>query len=295
MTPIILSELQMHLSQALGKTIGPLEFHPVGGGCIHESGILSSASSDFRAFLKWNSAEHLASFEAEADGLSALAAPQVIRVPRPLLPPGTLGDHAYLLMEVIALQPPVKRAHSERQLGQQLAALHRQTGETFGWPRHNVIGDTPQINIPEDDWLTFFREHRLRFQIDRARGRGLLLSNADTLLERLEEFFASHTPAPSLLHGDLWSGNVGYDETGAPVLVDPAVYHGDRETDLAFTTMFGGFSQTFYEAYQEAYPLDQGHARRRDLYNLYHLLNHYNLFGGHYGSAAEQRIAALLT
>ena len=286
-----MESLLQHVSELLGSR-GGLRFQAVAGGCINTTGIITDAHGN-RHFLKVHDANRLPNFEAEAAGLEAIANTEKIRVPNPIHS-GTILEKALLVMEALDLQSPKDRDHSERQLGENLAALHRTTAECYGWDRNNVIGDTPQQNTYESDWLTFFREHRLRYQIELAATRGLVLPKAAQLLDQLHHFFQSYQPAPSLLHGDLWNGNVAYDENGTPVLYDPAVYYGDRETDIAFTEMFGGLGTAFYQGYHEAYPLDSGYTTRRPLYNLYHVINHYNLFGGHYGSQAKEIVSQLL-
>jgi fructosamine-3-kinase len=153
---------------------------------------------------------------------------------------------------------------------------HRRPGPRFGWPRDNYIGATPQANAWCDDWAEFWRERRLRPQLEQARSKGFDLGKI-----ALEDLLIKHQPEPALLHGDLWSGNAGFTAEG-PVVFDPAVYYGDREADLAMTELFGGFPREFYDAYNEAWPLEAGYAQRKHLYNLYHLLNHLNLFGGGY-------------
>jgi fructosamine-3-kinase len=162
-------------------------------------------------------------------------------------------------------------------MGRMLAALHRNTSERFGWASDNWIGLSPQANGWSEDWIGFWRERRLLPQLERAG----LVSKAAPLLERLAGFFPGHRPVPSLLHGDLWRGNAGFTPEGA-VIFDPAVYYGDREADLAMSELFGGFPRAFYAAYEDAWPLDSGYAQRKNLYNLYHLLNHLNLFGSGY-------------
>jgi len=180
-------------------------------------------------------------------------------------------------------------------LGCALAELHRVAqGEPYGWARDNFIGATPQVNGWLDDWAVLFRDRRLAPQLARASRAGYRLRDADALLAAVRHLLATHRPQPSLLHGDLWSGNAGVLATGAPAIFDPAVYVGDREADLAMTRLFGGFDASFYRAYEEAWPLAPGHEARRDLYNLYHVLNHLNLFGASYLARAEQMIARLL-
>lgn len=154
-----------------------------------------------------------------------------------------------------------------------LAAAHRQPAPHFGWARDNYIGSTLQKNAWCDDWAQFWRERRMRPQLEMA--------GFDVDVGALDQWLENHKPQPSLLHGDLWSGNVGFTQTG-PVVFDPAVYYGDREADLAMTELFGGFPREFYQAYDEAFPLAEGYDKRKHLYNLYHLLNHLNLFGRGY-------------
>jgi fructosamine-3-kinase len=201
--------------------------------------------------------------DAEADGLRALGA--VVRVPRIL-------EHGadFIVLEKLDL----KRSGDWAAMGRMLAKLHRSHGERFGWHRDNFIGLSPQLNKWTDEWAEFFAEQRLKPQIERAKQYAIELPDVRKLL-------ADHEPKPSLLHGDLWAGNAGFIEEG-PVLFDPAVYYGDREADLAMTELFGGFPEDFYSSYQKEFPLEEGYERRKHLYNLYHLLNHLNIFGGGY-------------
>jgi fructosamine-3-kinase len=183
------------------------------------------------------------------------------------------------------------------QFGAQLAKLHRVYSTNFGWLMDNTIGVTPQVNTPNLDWVAFWREHRLNFQLRLAQGNGYggaLQSKGQHLSEVFPELFANYSPRASLLHGDLWGGNHDVDIEGNPVIYDPAVYYGDREADLAMTELFGGFGNMFYRAYNEHYPLDEGYRVRKNLYNLYHILNHLNLFGGGYGVQAVQMMESIL-
>jgi len=182
-------------------------------------------------------------------------------------------------------------------LGEQLATLHRRTGKAFGFTQDNFIGSSPQRNTWNNDWISFWREERLGFQLELAAENGYggkLQSLGEDLLEALPAFFEGYAPAPSLLHGDLWSGNHAFLADGTPTIFDPAVYYGDRECDLAMTELFGGYTANFYAAYRAAWPLHEGYGLRRDLYNLYHILNHANLFGGGYANQAEQMMRTLL-
>jgi len=208
---------------------------------------------------------------------------------------GTAADHAYLALEWIELGDTSPAAAGR--LGKQLASQHGIRAAQFGWHRDNTIGSTPQINAWTPDWVKFFRERRLGFQLELARANGhggRLQQRGMRLLDHVQQFFATYRVEASLLHGDLWGGNWGVDATGVPLMFDPAVYYGDREADLAMTRLFGGFGNAFYTAYHSNWPLDQAAGSRRDLYNLYHVLNHANLFGGEYAGQALSMIDHLL-
>ena len=233
-------------------------------------------------------------FEAEAAGLEALRLADAVRVPR-ALSVGAQAGTAWLALEWI--QSGALSRATDSLLGEQLARQHRSSQPAFGWNRNNTIGSTPQLNDWEDSWVAFFRDRRLQFQLSLAEQNGYggrLQKRGGALLARLDEFFSSYRPLPSLLHGDLWGGNRIADERGQPVIFDPAVYYGDREADLAMTRLFGGFGAGFYSAYEGAWALDAGAAARVDLYNLYHVLNHLNLFGGGYLGQATAMIDSLL-
>jgi fructosamine-3-kinase len=264
----------------------------VGGGSINECVRWNSGHGPL--FVKLGPASSVELFAAEADGLCELARPSAMRLPH-VLGIGTVRDHAFLALEWIDFGPR-GRGGSERRLGELLARQHRVVERRFGWYRDNAIGATPQHNEWTDDWLEFFARHRLGFQLDlaeRAGHGGRWLEQGRRLCERLDAFFDGYRPQPSLLHGDLWGGNWAADTAGEPVLFDPATYYGDREADLAMTHLFGGFGRDFYDAYHSTWPLDPGAGTRRDLYNLYHVLNHLNLFGGGYRAQAEAMIGRL--
>ena len=196
------------------------------------------------------------------------------------------------------IEPGPGGAACERRLGEGLAALHTVTAPRYGFRHNNTIGRTPQANEWCADWIEFFRERRLRPQLVLGEQRGFprrLCARAARLLEALPALLAGHRPRASLLHGDLWGGNWLASTAGEPVLFDPAVYYGDRETDLAMTRLFGGFGPAFYRAYESAAPLPAGAALRAELYNLYHVLNHANLFGGGYAASAQLLIDRLLS
>ncbi len=286
------SSIAAAISEATGSTFTVTAQRRLGGGCINSAMLLEGG--DRRYFVKLNDPAAEEMFAAEADGLRELAQAHAIRVPAPLCH-GVTPAAAYLVLEFI--DAGRTSAESSVLLGRQLAALHRCENTRFGWHRHNTIGSTPQRNSASESWLEFWRTQRLGFQLELAarRGhRGALQRQGEELLAHLDRLLGDHAPTPSLLHGDLWSGNTMVDREGRPVLIDPAVYYGDREADLAMTELFGGFSERFYAAYREAYPLDEGYQLRKTLYNLYHVLNHLNLFGGGYGAQAETMIGTLL-
>ncbi len=252
---------------------------PAAGGCIHDCYRVRIGGEP--RFLKTNSADHEQAFAAEADGLRALQSGG-LRVPAPL-GQGVAGGRAYLLLEYLEL----RNTGDFAALGRMLAHAHKQAGPRFGWHRDNYIGATPQANGWCDDWAQFWWKRRLQPQLELARRNGFEVeAPAPDILD-------GHYPQPSLLHGDLWSGNAGFTAAG-PVVFDPAVYYGDRETDLAMTELFGGFPADFYRAYEKAFPLDESYEKRKPLYNLYHLLNHLNLFGGGYLPQVKATLRLLL-
>jgi len=232
-------------------------------------------------------------FAAEADGLAELSKAGAVRVPR-VIATGHSGALVFLALEWLSFEAP--GAVTESQFGEQLAEMHHASKQRYGWHRDNTIGLTPQLNAWNDDWLGFFRECRLGYQLQLAAENGFgrdLRDRGARLLKRLPIYFDYEAPLPSLLHGDLWGGNWGCSE-GLPVIFDPAVYYGDRETDIAMTRLFGGFGQAFYEAYESSWPLQSGHQDRAKLYQLYHVLNHLNLFGSAYLGRAKDLIDELL-
>lgn len=272
------------VAEVAGIRPGLRQVESAGGGCINQA-LVAADSDGRRYFIKYNRADLAGMFAAESEGLQEIEACGAIRVPHPLCH-GVAGMHAFLLLEYL----PLSARGDAAELGRQLASMHRHTAERFGWRRDNTIGATPQANAWQDDWTGFWREQRLRPQFERAACNAApqhLLAQGRNLLAALDELLAGHRPQASLLHGDLWAGNHAYWQ-GRPVLIDPAVYYGDRETDLAMSALFGGFPPDFYAAYQAAWPLAPGYERRRVLYNLYHVLNHFNLFGGSYAGQASR-------
>jgi fructosamine-3-kinase len=285
------SAIARHLTDVTGERFGPGQPRGLGGGCINTAVKLEDGHRAF--FVKLNRAALLDMFEAEEQGLREMAATGTIRVPQPVCS-GTAGGQAYLVMEYVEMGG--SRGDGAGTAGRQLAAMHRHTRQRFGWDRDNTIGSTPQPNDPDPDWVRFWRERRLGFQLElagRNGHRGDLQRRGEALLDRFPALM-EHAPVPSLMHGDLWGGNIAYTADGEPVVFDPAVYYGDREADLAMTELFGSFGARFYEAYNEAWPLDAGYRVRKTLYNLYHVLNHLNLFGGGYLGQARGMIDRLL-
>lgn len=296
----------------------------VGGGCIHSGWCLQlEGDGGPRLFAKTSPRSSLPLLEAEAEGLAALAIAAEgsgLQVPQPLAL-GVAGDRALLVLPWLECRPAA--GGDWERLGQGLARMHRASleracapgdrSDAHGWWRDNWIGSGPQPNGWCEAWSRFFAERRLAPQAERLAQRGERLPGMEELLQRLPQLLHGHQPPPCLVHGDLWSGNVmaglraapkadsqglGSEsqqaEAGAGALFDPAVHRGDREVDLAMARLFGGFPSAFFAGYDTVWPLPKDHGSRVDLYNLYHLLNHANLFGGGYCEQARQAIARCL-
>ena len=284
-------KLSEQISQASGDKFIVTNSSNMSGGDINHAVRLTDGNSNW--FVKLNRADMLYMFEAESEGLAAMADTNSIRVPKPLCT-GVLDGQSYIVMESLAMGRSGAKGHSLA--GEQLAEMHRSSSGTFGWHRDNTIGATHQPNKPASSWIEFWRDQRLGFQLELGARHGYgrqLQSTGDKLLGSFHQLI-DHDPQPSLIHGDLWGGNLSFDENGQPVIYDPATYYGDREADLAMTELFGGFGSSFYAAYQEAWPLDSGYAARKTLYNLYHILNHLNMFGGGYLGQAMGMMERLL-
>jgi len=263
---------------------------PVGGGGI--SAAWRVRSNDHSVFLKTGPASAYEMFAAEAEGLRELAKADAILVPAVL---GCVQSSSESILALEWIDFDLPDPASEALLGRQLAKQHRYVSDRFGWHRDNTIGSTPQRNLWNDDWIDFLREDRLAFQLDLAAHKGFtgeLQQEGRSLLAGLGRFFDGYWPEPSLLHGDLWGGNWAAS-SGQPVIFDPAVYYGDRESDLAMSKLFGGFGAAFYRAYEASWPLAAGSEQRIMLYQLYHVLNHLNLFGRTYLGRALDLIKAL--
>jgi fructosamine-3-kinase len=268
----------------------------VGGGCIHTALRLDGrAPSGPRTFFaKVNEREKASLFAAEADGLAALREAATLRVPA-VIAHGHDDEHAWIVLEWLELV--ALDAASATRLADALVALHAVRRERFGWARDNYIGASVQRNGWSDDWIAFWQEKRFFPQLRLAaanRFPSRMIDRGERLTADCAAFFSGYAPAPALLHGDLWSGNVAALADGTPVSFDPAVYVGDREADVAMTQLFGGFPRDFLARYCDRAPLADGHRVRRDLYNLYHRLNHANLFAGGYVRESEMAIERLL-
>jgi fructosamine-3-kinase len=290
-TPAVRAALETAISEATGTRFRIQRTDAAGGGCIHQALVLQGDGE--RYFAKLNDPGLADAFAAEADGLAALARAGV-RTPH-VVAQGEAAGAAFLVLEHLLLGRGNEAAH--RALAGKLAEMHRHTGPRFGWLRDNYIGATPQRNRESESWVEFWARERLAPQLALAAERGFgssLQRSGARIIAALPALLAGHAPAPALLHGDLWSGNAAFLADGTPVLFDPAVYYGDREADLAMTELFGGFPAVFHSAYREAAPLDSGYRVRRTLYNLYHVLNHANLFGGGYATQAQGMMERLL-
>ncbi|KKC99249.1 MULTISPECIES: fructosamine kinase family protein [Photobacterium] len=276
------------LSDVLDQPFTIRERDTLAGGDVNECYCISDG--DQRYFIKLNEKEQLPVFEAEAENLRVLQETNSVTVPTSRHM-GISRDKAFLVLDFM----PMKNLDTEsaHTLGQQLAHLH-QWGEQpeYGFDMDNFIGLTPQPNQWRRKWCRFFAEQRIAWQLQLCEEKGIDFGSIDIITGRVIDILSAHQPKPSLLHGDLWHGNTALSVDG-PVIYDPACYWGDRECDIAMTELFGGFPDSFYNGYQSVFPLDDGYSQRRDLYNLYHLLNHCNLFGGEYLEQAERCIRKL--
>lgn len=288
-----IDNIVQQIEYSTGQSLKKYHLSSIGGGGINDAYKLQAAQNTY--FIKLNRPQLLAMFEAEAVGLEEMRALNCVRIPE-VICHGQTSEHSYLVLEHIELSS--LRGQASQRLGTQLAQLHHHHQPFYGWKINNTIGSTPQYNNREHDWLSFWQRHRLSQQLKFVAKNGFgsrLQDIGQELVESLHLFFEAYNPTSSILHGDLWSGNAAADSEGNPVIYDPACYYGDRETDLAMTELFGGFSSDFYTAYQAEYPLDSGYKTRKNLYNLYHILNHVNLFGGNYVGQAETMIHQLLS
>ena len=288
------TEIASQISIITGDKFEIKNRRSVGGGCINQGYCLIGDTTNY--FVKLNQASQVQMFESEALGLKQMYQTGTIRVPEPICV-GTAANSAYIVLEWLELGGS-KNTQSWLEMGRQLAAMHRATlpqesQGKFGWNENNTIGSTPQINTWTADWGEFFAEYRIGYQLKLARRRGDNFPHQGRLLKAIPELL-EHQPQPSLVHGDLWGGNAAVSKSGEPVIFDPATYVGDREVDIAMTELFGGFPSAFYRGYNEVWPLDKGYQQRKTLYNLYHILNHFNLFGSGYASQATGMIEQII-
>ncbi len=282
-------ELRECVETLLGGRL--LRIESVSGGCIGNTGRLFTDNNSY--FAKWGASHVSRTFPAETRGLDELrVSTSGIRIPQ-LIGTCSLADGTgILLLEWIDSRAMTSATWAS--LGRGLAELHRCTTDRFGFEADNYIGSSVQKNHKNDSWPVFFRENRLLFQADLARANNLWStswnSGFDRLCRNLEELLPGN-PEASLVHGDLWGGNVLVDTAGIPVLLDPAVYYAHREVDLAMSSLFGSFPDNFYRAYEAEWPLEHGYDSRKEIYNLFHLINHLNLFGTTYASSVQSVLA----
>ena len=284
------TEIAQAISRETEQEFAIAKTKSVSGGCINQGYQVSSKDRTY--FVKLNDVSKVDMFAAEALGLKQMYATKTITVPQPVCW-GTAANSSYLVLQWLDLGGGSNQSWTE--MGRQLAAMHRVgTSKDFGWSRNNTIGSTPQINTWMDNWADFFAEQRIGYQLELAKRRGGNFPESNRVVDLVRNKLAEWQPPVSLVHGDLWSGNAAISSDGAPIILDPATYYGDRETDLAMTELFGGFPTAFYNGYNEAWELDSGYRQRKSIYNLYHVLNHFNLFGGGYASQAKTIIQRLL-
>jgi fructosamine-3-kinase len=284
------TQITQAITEATGQDFAIANTKSVGGGCINQGYRVSGNGTEY--FVKLNQASQVEMFAAEAIGLKQMYATQTITVPQPICW-GIADNSSYIVLQWLDLGGGNSQSWTE--MGSQLAAMHRQgTSESFGWECNNTIGSTPQINTWTDSWADFFAEYRIGYQLKLAKRRGGNFGDTNQVIKAVRDKLADRQPQASLVHGDLWSGNAAITNDGKPVILDPATYYGDRETDIAMTELFGGFPRSFYDGYNEVWQLDGGYQQRKSIYNLYHVLNHFNLFGGGYGSQAQRIISNLI-
>lgn len=278
MNQILQNKIESIIKDAIVNT------RSVSGGCISDSQLIATKSGK-KYFLKVNYKQPADMFLKEANGLNELKKSNAIRIPEVVA-----VDSDYILLEAIASGPRIKNFFED--FGKKFAEMHKQKSECYGFFENNYIGSTLQLNIPQntetDNWTEFYFNKRILFQYELAMNNGYVDSTFTSLIKKLEnrisDILKGSDEPPSLLHGDLWGGNFIVDENGEACLIDPAVYYGHREADLAMTQLFGGFSSEFYRAYNEHFPLPDGYEYRENIYKLYHVMNHLNLFGtGYYG------------
>jgi protein-ribulosamine 3-kinase len=271
--------------QTFGFDVQIKNYQLIGGGNINTAVRVETSAGTY--FVKFNSTHYEGMFEAEEKGLKLLAETKSIRVPK-VLQWGNVEGKDFLVLEFIESTRP--KLNYWESLGEQLAELHKHSNQIFGLNHSNYIGKIEQQNDFRTDWISFFIEKRLQPQAGLAYYNGLISKELYKRFEGLYKHLPNLLPTekPALVHGDLWSGNVMIDEIGSPCLVDPAVHFGNREAELAFTTLFGGFDTKFYNRYDEVFPLVPGIEDRFLLYNVYPLMVHVNIFGTSYLAPVER-------
>jgi fructosamine-3-kinase len=291
-------DIELHLSKVKNRPIQFIKIEAISGGCINQAWKVTDNNSN-KYFIKTNTPYLENMLALEANSLQEIAQSNSIRTPY-VLTYGSTPKFSYLILEFIVLKP----SFSQKKMGEQLAKMHQtsnplqQLSQKFGWCKNNYIGSTPQSNQYHETWASFWQNERLLYQLNLAFKKGYSNKAYEAglkLVEAVPLFFTDYQAKPSLLHGDLWGGNCASDINDNPIIYDPAIYYGDRETDIAMTELFGGFDNIFYDSYNECYALDLGYQTRKILYNLYHILNHYNLFGAGYATQAESITHRLLS
>ncbi|MCP4412975.1 MAG: fructosamine kinase family protein [Gammaproteobacteria bacterium] len=267
-----------------------LNKYSVHGGCINQAYLL--VGNDINYFVKVNHQSSIGNFNCEMACLNALKRTNSIKVPE-VITADTYDNNSYLILEALQL--------SERgviaDFAVALANLHKSSGSEFGFDEDNYIGATKQINKKNSDWVSFFYQNRISYQLDLLQEKyniHEMRNNEKLYATKINELFEDYSPLPSLLHGDLWQGNYSFDQQGTPVIFDPACYYGDHEVDLAMLELFGNPGDSFFKAYHKHFPIDKGYQRRKGFYNFYHILNHANLFGSSYIGQAESMMDTIL-
>ena len=283
-------EISQAIAKATQKSFKVEDTRSVSGGCINQGYQIKGDNQQY--FVKLNQASKVEMFQAEALGLKQMIATKTLVVPQPICW-GVADSSSYIVLEWLDLGRG--DSSSWQEMGKQLALMHKQgTNPQFGWNLNNTIGSTPQINDWKDNWADFFAEQRIGYQLNLAKRQDSGFSNVDQVVRAIRVQLADRQPVASLVHGDLWSGNADVTADGQPTIFDPASYYGDREVDIAMTELFGGFPASFYQGYNQQWQLEPNYKSRKNIYNLYHILNHFNLFGGGYGHQAQRMIQEIL-
>ncbi len=282
--------IERSISNALNEKITIVSSIPISGGNINQAYCLETAHKKY--FIKTHHKKYYGMFCSEVASLQAIAETDCICVPK-VICVGEFDQQSFLVLEYLQLTPRGDMALFARKL----ANLHLKTQPEFGFENHNFIGTTPQKNSWTKSWTDFFSKERISFQLELLKQKNLnrkTVKKFDMLQRKLPEFFKNYQPIPALLHGDLWQGNYAFDVEGKPIVYDPASYYGDHEADLAMLELFGQPGAEFFQRYSQIFPIDSGYFYRKPLYNLYHIMNHANLFGGSYFQQLENRVDDLL-